>query len=151
MMAGIDVQTVPFKGSGPLVTTLRSNDVQLAIDIIPSVMSQIRSGAIRALAVTSSQRFAGLPNTPTLSESGITGYQVSSWNGLSVRAGTPQWIIDRLNKEIVAAVSAPDVKRKLAELGADARPSTPEQMRELLVADIAKWKTVIERSKIERQ
>ena len=68
-----------------------------------------------------------------------------------MRAGTPPWIIDRLNKEIVAAVSGPDVKQKLADLGADARPSTPEQMREVLVADIAKWKTVIERAKIERQ
>ena len=150
-MAGIDAQVVPFKGTPAVITALRGNDVQVAFEILAPVLSQIRSGAVKALAVTSSRRFAALPEVPTVAESGVPGYQASSWNGISAPAKTPKAIIDRLNGEINAALAAPDVKQRLQDLGVEARASTPEALKELLVAEIAKWRAVIERAKIEKQ
>ncbi|MGC2518883.1 MAG: tripartite tricarboxylate transporter substrate binding protein [Burkholderiales bacterium] len=150
-MAGIEAQTVPFKGTPAVITALRGNDVQVAFEILAPVMSQIKAGALKALAVTSNRRFPGLPNVPTVSESGVPGYQASSWNGISAPAKTPTAIIDRLNREINAALASPGVKQRLQDLGVEARASTPDALKELLVAEIAKWRAVIERAKIERQ
>lgn len=149
--ADLRAETVPFKNSGAVVTALRAGDVDVAFEILAPVMAQLKSNTLVALAVTSDRRFAGLPNTPTLAESGVPGYQASSWNGFSISAKVPRAIVERLNKEVVAAVAAPDVRQKLLDLGVDARSSTPEQMRALMASDIAKWKTVIERAKIEKQ
>jgi tripartite-type tricarboxylate transporter receptor subunit TctC len=101
--------------------------------------------------VTSDKRFSELPNVPTVAESGVRGYQAASWNGVAAPARTPRAIVDRLNLEINAAVTSSDVKVRLRGLGIDARGSTPEGLRELLVSEIAKWKAVIERAKIEKQ
>ena len=105
----------------------------------------------KALGVTSDRRYAGLPDVPTLAEAGLAGYEASAWNGAAVPVKTPKIVIDRLNREINAAIAMPEVKQRLQELGIDARGSTPEDLRKLLVADIAKWKTVIEKAKIERR
>lgn len=150
-MAGVEALIVPFKASAAVVTAVRSNDVQIGFEILAPVMSQFRSNALKALAIGSSKRFSGLPSTPTLQESGVAGYQASSWNGISASAKVPRPIVDRLNREIVAAVGAADVRQRMLDLGVEARPSTPEEMRDLMVADIAKWKAVIESAKIERQ
>ena len=150
-MAGVEAPVVPFKGTPAVVTALRGNEVQAAFEILAPVMSQIKAGALKAIAVTSDRRFAGLPNVPTVSESGVRGYQASSWNGISTPAKTPRAIVDRLSREINAAVTSPDVKQRLQELGVDARGSTPEGLRELLVAEIAKWRAVIERAGIPKQ
>jgi tripartite-type tricarboxylate transporter receptor subunit TctC len=150
-MAGIEAQTVPFKGTPAVITALRGNDVQVAFEILAPVMSQIKAGALKPLAVASNRRFPGLPNVPTVSESGVPGYQASSWNGISAPAKTPKAIIDRLNREINAALAAPEVKQRLQDLGVEARASTPDALRELLLAEIAKWRAVIERAKIEKQ
>ncbi len=150
-MAGIEAQTVPFKGTPAVITALRSNDVQVAFEILAPVLSQIKAGALKPLGVASSRRFPGLPNVPTVSESGLPGYQASSWNGIAAPARTPKAVIDRLNREINAALAAPEVKQRLQDLGVEARASTPEALKELLVAEIAKWRAVIERAKIEKQ
>jgi tripartite-type tricarboxylate transporter receptor subunit TctC len=150
-MAGIDAQVVPFKGTPAVITALRGNDVQAAFEILAPVLPQIRGGAVKALAVTSSRRFAALPEVPTVAEAGIAGYQASSWNGIAAPSKTPQAIIDRLNREINAALATPEVKQRLQDLGVEARASTPAALRELLVAEIAKWRAVIERAKIEKQ
>jgi len=150
-MAGIEVQTVPFKASAAVVTALRSNDVQVAFEMLAPVIGQIRSNTLKPLAVTSNRRFVGLPGTPTLAESGVAGYQASSWNGISITARAPQPVVARLNKAIVAAIATPDVRQKMLDLGVEARASTPEQMRELMISEIAKWKAVIERARIPRQ
>lgn len=150
-MAGVAAPAVPFKGTPAVVTALRGNEVQAAFEILAPVMSQIKAGTLKAIAVTSNRRFPGLPNVPTVSESGLPGYQASSWNGISAPAKTPKAVIDRLNREINAALASPDVKQRLQELGVEARASTPEALKELLVAEIAKWRAVIERAKIEKQ
>jgi tripartite-type tricarboxylate transporter receptor subunit TctC len=150
-MAGIDAMIVPYKGSPDVLVALRGNDVQVAFDMLAPIMSQLKSGVVRVIAITSDRRFPGLPDVPTVAESGVPGYQASSWNAISLPAKTPRAIIDRLNKEINTALSAPEVKSKLLDLGVVARGGTPEQMKTLLVSDIDKWRGVIERAKIEKQ
>jgi tripartite-type tricarboxylate transporter receptor subunit TctC len=150
-MAGIDAQVVPFKATPAVVTALRGNDVHAAFEILAPVLPQIKGGAVKALAITSNRRFTALPDVPTVAEAGVPGYQASSWNGVAAPARTPRAIVDRLNREIRAAVASADVKRRLEELGVDARASTPAELRQLLVSEIAKWGQVIERAKIEKQ
>lgn len=150
-MAGVDALTVPFKGSPAVVSALRANDVQVAFDMLAPVMPQARAGAVKILAITSDRRFPGLPDVPTVAESGVTGYQASSWNALAAPAGTPRPIVERLNREIQAVLALPEVKDKLQGLGVTARGSTPAQLEQLLASDIEKWRKVIEQAKIEKQ
>jgi tripartite-type tricarboxylate transporter receptor subunit TctC len=150
-MAGIDVQTVPFKGTPAVLTALRGNEVQAAFEFIAPALPQIKSGALRPLAVTSNRRFSGLPDVPTVAESGVAGYEATAWNGIAAPARTPLAIVERLNKEVNAALASPEVKQRLHGLGVEARGSTPGEFRAFLVSEIAKWKDVIERAKIEKQ
>jgi tripartite-type tricarboxylate transporter receptor subunit TctC len=150
-MSGIDAVIVPYKGSPDVLVALRGNDVQVAFDMLAPIMSQLKSGVVRVIAITSDRRFPGLPDVPTVAESGVPGYQASSWNAISLPAKTPRTIIDRLNNEINTALAAPEVKNKLLDLGVVARGGTPEQMKTLLALDIEKWRGVIERAKIEKQ
>src|SRR5581483_4748163 len=150
-MARIDAQVVPFKATPAVVTALRGGDVNAAFEILAPVLSQIKAGAVKPLAITSSRRFRGLPDVPTVAEAGVAGYQASSWNGVAAPARTPKAVIDKLNREIVAAVSSRDVRQRLEQLGVDARAGTPAELRELLVSEIAKWGDVIERAHIPKQ
>ena len=150
-MGGIDAMIVPYKGSPDVLVALRGNDLQVAFDMLAPIMSQLKSGVVRVIATTADRRFPGLPNIPTVAESGIPGYQASSWNAIAAPAKTPRAILDRLSKEINTALAAPEVKSKLLDIGVAARGSTPEEMKALLVADITKWRGVIERAKIEKQ
>jgi tripartite-type tricarboxylate transporter receptor subunit TctC len=150
-LAGIDVQTVPFRGTPAVLTALRGNEVQAAFEFIAPSLAQIKSGALKPLAVTSKRRFAGLPDVPTVAESGVAGYEASAWNGIAAPAKTPRAIVERLNKEVNAALASPEVKQRLQGVGVEAQGSTPEQFRAFLVSEIAKWKDVIARAKIEKQ
>jgi len=150
-MAGIDVQTVPFKGTPAVLTALRGNEVQAAFEFIAPALAQIKAGTLKPLAVTSKRRFSGLPDVPTVAESGVAGYEASAWNGIAAPAKTPRAIVERLNKEVNAALASPEVRQRLHGLGVEAQGSTPGEFREFLVAEIAKWKDVIERAKIPRQ
>ena len=150
-MSGIDAQVVPFKTTPAVITALKGNDVQAAFEILAPVLAQIRGGALKALAVTSDKRFSGLPEVPTIAESGVPGYQASSWNGIAAPAKTPKGVIDRLNREVNAVAAAPDVRKRLRDLGVEARAGTPAALGALLVSEIAKWRAVIERAKIEKQ
>jgi tripartite-type tricarboxylate transporter receptor subunit TctC len=150
-MSGVDAQVVPFKATPAVITALKGGDVQAAFEILAPVMGQIKGGTLKPLAVTSNKRYAGLPDVPTVAESGVPGYQASSWNGIAAPSKTPKPVIERLNREVNAAVASPDVRKRLGELGVEARAGTPEALSGLLVSEIAKWKAVIERAKIEKQ
>ncbi len=150
-MAGVDAQVVPFKTTPAVIIALKGGDVQAAFEILAPVLAQIRGGALKPLAVTSDKRFPGLPDVPTVAESGVPGYQASSWNGVAAPAKTPKVVIERLNREVNAAVAAPEVRKRLQELGVEARGGTPEALGAMLVSEIAKWKAVIERAKIPKQ
>jgi tripartite-type tricarboxylate transporter receptor subunit TctC len=150
-VARIDAQVVPFNGTPALVTALRSDNIDVAFEFAPPAIPQIKAGALRALAVAAPKRHADLPDVPTTREAGLEGFEVSSWNAVSVRAQTPRAIVERLNKEIVAALNSPDVKQKLNALGAEPFPSTPEQTRARMKSEITRWKAVIERANIPRK
>ncbi|MCX7892929.1 MAG: tripartite tricarboxylate transporter substrate binding protein [Burkholderiales bacterium] len=150
-MAGIEATVVPFKGTPEVVTALRANDVQVGFEILAPVIGQLKGGALRPLAVTTARRFEGLPDVPTVAESGVPGYDVASWNGIAAPARTPPAVIERLNREIVAVLALPEIRERFLELGVVPRPSTPADHRALLVAEIAKWRDVIVRAKIEKQ
>lgn len=150
-MAHLDVPTVPFKGSGDVIAALRSGTVQVGFETLPAVMAQIKGGTLNALAVTSEKRIAALPQVPTLAESGLPGYRASSWNGLAAPAKTPRDIITRLNREVAKALASPDTKKRLQDIGIEAKGSTPEAFKTLLESEIVKWRGVVERAKIEKQ
>lgn len=150
-LANLDVPTVPFKGTGDVVAALKSGTVQIGFETLPAVMGQIKAGSLRALAVTSEKRIQALPQVPTLAESGVTGYQSSSWNGLAAPAKTPHEIIVRLNKEVAKALASPDTRKRLQDIGIEAKGSSPEAFKKLLESEIVKWRAVVERAKIEKQ
>ena len=150
-MAGVDALVVPYKGSPEVLTATTTGELDAAFEILSPALPQIKAGAFNALAVTSAKRFSGLPNVPTVAESGLPSYQATSWNALAAPAKTPQPIIDRLNREINAAVAMPDVKARLLTLGIVAQGSTPVATSTLLGNDIAKWGAVITKAGIEKQ
>lgn len=150
-MAAVNVQIVPFKGTPAIMTALRSGDVDIAFEYVAPLISQIRGNLLKPLAIASSKRLSDFPTTPTLHESGITGYEANAWNGFSITAKTPRAIVERLNREIAAAVNSPDVRERMRQIGAEGRAGTPDEMRDLMVRDIAKWKAVIERANIPLQ
>ena len=150
-MAGIDVVHVPFGNTGAVLTGLRGGSVQVAFEFIAPVVGQVKAGALRALAVSTRSRFAGLPDIPTVQEAGVPGYEVMSWNGIGAPAGTPKAVINRLNQAVTAALAMPDVKQRFQELAVDTRPDTPEGFRNLIASEISKWGKVIETAKIPRQ
>lgn len=149
-MAGLNHTNVPFNNTGALIAALRGGDVQVAFEFLPPVLGQIRAGALRVVAVSGKTRFGPLPNVPTLDESGLPGYDVISWNGIGAPAKTPRPIVDRLNKEVHAAVSAPAVKQRFADLGIEQNLNTPEGMRGFVTSEIAKWNALIDKTKIPR-
>ena len=150
-MSGVDAQIITYKSTPEVITAVISGQVQVGLDIVAPVMAQVKGGALRMIAVSSRQRSPILPDVPTAAESGVPGYESESWNGVAAPVKTPPAIVERLNKEVRAAVASPDVKKRLQDLGIDARAGTPEQLRERLVADIAKWRAVIEKANIPRQ
>jgi len=149
--AGVDMQIVPFNGTPAVITALRGGQIDVAVEILSPVLTQIQAKALRALAVTSEKRSAILPDVPTARESGLTNYVASSWNALAVPAKTPKDVVARLNREVVAALNSPDVKKRLEELSVEARSSTPEQASELLISEIKRWGDVITRANIPKQ
>ncbi len=149
--AGIDAQIVPFNGTPALIGALRGRQVDVGVEILAPVLTQIRGGALKALAVAGEQRSAVLPEVPTAVESGVAGFLASSWNALAAPARTPRPVIDRLQREIAATVADPAVQQKLKALNVEPRSSTPEQTAALLVNDIKRWSAVIERAGIPKQ
>src|SRR5262245_12273928 len=150
-MAGADFQTVPFKTTPLIITSVKTGDLQAMVEILAPMMPHIKSGSMRALAVTFDHRFPELPEVPTLAEAGVPGYEASAWNGVAAPLKTPKAVIDRLNREINTAVADTAVKQRLLGLGVDPRGSTPEELHRLLLSETAKWKKVVEAAKIPKQ
>lgn len=150
-MAGIEATVVPFRSSADVIAATIGQTVDASVEILAPLMGQIKGDLVRALAVTSQSRFASFPNIPTVSERAVPGYEAASWNGVSVPSGTPEGPIARLNAAVNHALAQPDVKTRMLELGVTSRGSSSGEMRELIAADIAKWKAVIDRANIPRQ
>lgn len=150
-MAGVNLQIIAYKATPEVLAGLKNQDIQFGIEFIAPVMSNIRAGNLRAIAVTTAQRYAGLPDVPTASESGLAGFDVVSWNGLAAPAKTPRAVVDRLQQEVVKAVANPEVHRRLLELGVEARASAPAELRELFVSEQKRWTRVIEAAGIPKR
>ncbi|RYF80401.1 MAG: tripartite tricarboxylate transporter substrate binding protein [Comamonadaceae bacterium] len=152
LQAGIDAQTVPFNGTPPVITAVRGGEIDVMVDILGPLMSNIQGQALRALAVMGKARAPELPQVPTVRESGgtLASFDVSSWNGLAVPAKTPPAVIERLSREVQRAVALPEVKQQLQALNLTAQGSTPQQLRERLATDIKRWSDVIATAKIPR-
>jgi tripartite-type tricarboxylate transporter receptor subunit TctC len=142
-MAGIDMLHVPYKGVGNAVTDLLGGQVQVMVAPTQSVMGHVKSGKLRALAVTGAKRSPSAPEIPTMAEAGVPGYESVGWFGLMAPMGTPRDVVLLLNREINRILQLPDVKARLLELGAEPANTTPQQFLEFILGDNAKWAKLI--------
>jgi len=149
--AGVDIVPVPYKGDAPLTTALMSGEVDVAVVPLATSVQHIRAGRIKALAVTGARRISSLPAVPTIAESGIPGFDSTSWQGLFAPAGTPRGIVDRLQRETAKALGAPDVRERLTGLGGDIVASTPEEFEAKFKADLAMFARIVREAKIPLQ
>jgi len=149
--AAIDVVVVPHKTTGEVVIGVRNGTLDLGVDFIAPLLSAVRSGQLRALAVSAGKRFPGLPDVPTAAEAGVPGYDVASWNALAAPVKTPRAAIDRVREELLKALASPDVQKRFAELGVEPRPSTPDELRDFYFSEAKRWTRVVEAAKIPKQ
>jgi tripartite-type tricarboxylate transporter receptor subunit TctC len=149
--AGIDAVVVPHKTTGEVVVSAMNGSVDLAVDFIAPLLSTVKSGQLRALAVTAGKRFPGLPEVPTVIEAGVPGYDVASWNALAAPAKTPRAVIDKVHQALVKALAAPDVEKRFAELGVEGRASTPDELKAFYASETKRWTQVVQHAKIPKQ
>lgn len=142
-MLGLDITHVPYKGSGPAVIDLLAGQVNLMFDNIPSSISHIRGGKLRALATTGAKRSPTLPDLPTIAESGVPGFESTAWFGIAVPAGTPKDIIARLNADGQRAVKSPEFVKRITDLGYEIIGGTPEQMASMIQDEYKRWGPIV--------
>lgn len=145
-MAGVDVVHVPYKGAGPALNDVLGGQVKIMFDNLPSSIGHIRSGKLRALAITTKQRSPALPDLPTMAEAGLPGYETYTWNALFAPAGTPQTVVDKLAGVAAQAVNEPAVKERLADLSAVAVGAGPDDLARHVEAELAKWAPIVKAS-----
>jgi tripartite-type tricarboxylate transporter receptor subunit TctC len=150
-MARVDLVRVPYKGTGPAVSAVLAGEVPLMFSPAGSVLTHVKAGRLRALAVASAQRSAVVPHLPTVAESGVPGYESSSLTGVFAPAGTPVELVSRLNEEIVRGLRKPDVTEKFTASGVDVVTTSPEEFVERIKGEIAKWGRVIKATGIREQ
>ena len=145
MMAGVQMIHVPYRGGAAMATDLIGGRVQVGIDVMTGVLPHIRSGTLRAVAVAGKERFAGLPDVPTIGES-VPGYEANSWCGVGGRSGTPDDVIAKLNREINAGLGDPVVKARLDQIATTPLVFTPAAFGAYMAAEVEKWKGVVKAS-----
>lgn len=149
--ADVNVQIVTFKNSPDVVVSLLRNDVQILVDFPPALKGQIAAGKLRVLASTGPAREPDMPNVPTVAETGIKGYVVTSWNGIFAPKGTPKEVIDSMGKAMHELLGTAEMKEQFAKVGAQAHASSPDELMSLLKADIIRWNGVIDKAGIPRK
>lgn len=142
-MAGISLQHVPYKGSGPAIVDLVAGHISMMIDNMPALLPHVQSGKLRALAVASEKRASAAPDVPTMVESGLQGYTVTAWKGLMVPAGTPHDIVNKLNKAVVKILAKPDMRQRMIDMGAEPVGDTPEQFAATIKKETAWWAALV--------
>jgi tripartite-type tricarboxylate transporter receptor subunit TctC len=150
MMTGTNMVHVPYRGLSPVLTDLLGGQVQVAFGGLPSSIEHIRTGKLRALAVTTATRSEALPDIPTVGEF-VPGYEASMWYGIGAPRNTPAEIVDKLNKEINAALADPKMNARLADLGGVALPGSPPEFGKLIADETEKWAEVIKFAGIKPQ
>jgi tripartite-type tricarboxylate transporter receptor subunit TctC len=149
--AKIDMVMVPYKGSGPALTALLSGEVDLGFDIPSSALPHIKSGKLRPLAVTTKTRSSVLPDVPTVAEQGLAGFEVTGWFGLLAPAGTPAAVVDRLNRDVNAALKDPDTLTKLQALGIEFTPGSPADFGRLIDSETKRYGDAIRKLGIKAE
>ena len=142
LMAGLDIVHVPYKGGGPMLIDLIGGQIQIGFDNLPSAIAHVRSGKVRALAVTTVKRWPGAPDIPTMAEAGVPGYEMSAWFGLLAPAGTPRAVTDLLQRHLAAILALPEVQKQFLELGAEPGGLSPDEFGRFIAGERDKWTRV---------
>lgn len=150
-VAGLDAQVVPFNGTPAVVTALRGGQIDVAAEVLSPVLPQIKGNVLKALAITGTRRSPALPQVPTAREAGVANLVASSWNALGVPARTPKEVVDRLNREVVAALNHAPTRQKLVDMNIEPAPGTSAQAQEWLASETKRWGDVIQRAGIQKQ
>ena len=145
---GIDMKHVSYRGSAPALVDVIGGQIELMLDNLPSSMPHIKAGKLKAIAVTGPKRAKALPDVPTIGES-LDGFEVVSWQGILVSAGTPPNVVDRLNQAVVKATLAPAVQKRLGEMGVDLEASTPAEFATFIKRELAKWSEVVKAANVK--
>jgi tripartite-type tricarboxylate transporter receptor subunit TctC len=148
--AGAPLLHVPFRGDSASITALLGGEIPFIVAPPTAVLGQLKAGKLRALAVTGPQRWGGMPDVPTVAEQGVAGFDVRSWAGWMLPAGTPQPIVQRLHEETQKALQLPAVRARLEEMGGEARGSTPQEMTAMVAAELQRWTRVVADARIPR-
>jgi tripartite-type tricarboxylate transporter receptor subunit TctC len=151
MMAGVDILHVPFRGAGPALIDVASGDSQMSFASVPSTITHIRSGRLRAVGVGGLKRSAALPDVPTVDESGVPGYQCANWIGLIAPAGTPEPIIAKLHQELTAMQDGPELQKQFANEGADVVRMSAAEFGAFIASELTKWGRVVREAGIKPQ
>ncbi len=142
-MTGVSMQHIPYKGSGPMIPDLLSGTISMAFENFATAYPQVKGGRLKALAVTTAKRSSLVPEVPTLAESGLDGYDISSWQALFAPAGTPKEIVGRIHSEVARTLRESETQRKIQELGADPGGMTPDALAALIKADIPRLGKIV--------
>ncbi|HTD90747.1 MAG TPA: tripartite tricarboxylate transporter substrate binding protein [Burkholderiales bacterium] len=145
-MAGVDMLHVPYKGGLPAITDLLAGQVSLYFPVVPSVVQLTRAGRLRLLAITGAKRATALPETPTVNESGLPGFEATNWFGALAPAATPPDVVNKLNTELIKVLQTPDVRDRLLSLAYDLQSSTPQDFSALLKTETEKWAKIVKAS-----
>lgn len=148
LLAGVKTQHIPYKGGGPAMIDLLGGHVQMFFSVPINILGHVKSGKLKALAVSGESRIAALPQMPTFTEAGLPGFDVKTWNGVLAPAGTPRAIVDKLSGEIAAILGKAEVREKLNSLGMSTMISTPEQFGALIASDLALYRKVVKSAHI---
>jgi tripartite-type tricarboxylate transporter receptor subunit TctC len=151
MLAGVKIQAVAYKGSGPVSADVLGGQVPLGVVDVPSALSNVRAGKLRALAVTSKRRISAAPEVPTFEEAGVPGYEAIGWFGVVAPRDTPRPIVERLNAEIGAALAAPEIRSRALAAGTEPFTGTPEEFAAMIREETKKWAEVIQAGGIRLQ
>jgi tripartite-type tricarboxylate transporter receptor subunit TctC len=147
-MTGASIAHIPYKGSGPLVTDLLGGQITMSFDTVTPVLPHIKSGKLRALAVTTAKRSSALPDVPTLDEAGLKGFAIGTWFGVLAPAATPKDLLARLNTEMVKVIQSPEFRKRMDEIGAEPIGNTADQMAAQIKAETEKFGKLVKEAKV---